>query len=69
MPSTVRFSPRETELLRLFIEGMSHCEIADRLNISHRTVAVHLCNIRSKIGKNVDTDVRLYRWLAKNPKF
>lgn len=69
MASTVRFSPRETELLRLFIEGMSHFEIAGRLNISHRTVAVHLCNIRSKIGKNVDTDVRLYRWLSKNIKF
>lgn len=68
MASTVRFSPRETELLRLFIEGLSHCEIAGRLNISHRTVAVHLCNIRSKIGKNVDTDVRLYRWLSKNVK-
>lgn len=69
MPSTVRFSPRETELLRLFIDGMSHCEIAGRLNISHRTVSVHLYNIRTKIGKDLDTDVRLYRWLAKNLKF
>jgi DNA-binding NarL/FixJ family response regulator len=66
MATTETFGPRELQLLRCFAKGMSHGEIAGNMGISHKTVAVHFHNIRTKIGKNVDTDVRLLRWVEKN---
>jgi DNA-binding CsgD family transcriptional regulator len=68
MTATEPFSAREKHLLRCFITGMSHVEIAKNMGISHKTVAVHLYNIRAKIGKDVDTDVRLYKWVTDNKK-
>ena len=43
-------SDRETEILGLLAEGLHNREIADRLGISHATVARHAANIFVKLG-------------------
>lgn len=43
-------SPRESEVLRVLTEGRTNQEIAERLFISDRTVAVHVRRILSKMG-------------------
>ncbi len=43
-------SPREREVLGVLVEGRSNREIARRLFISERTVAVHVRNILAKLG-------------------
>jgi DNA-binding NarL/FixJ family response regulator len=50
--STARFglSPRESEVLLVLAEGRTNREIAERLYISERTVAVHVRRILAKMG-------------------
>ena len=50
--STARFglSPRESEVLLVLAEGRTNREIAERLYISERTVAVHVRRILAKLG-------------------
>ena len=43
-------SPREYEVLEVIAEGRTNREIAERLFISERTVAVHVRNILAKLG-------------------
>ena len=43
-------SPRETEVLGVLTEGRTNREIAERLFISERTVAVHVGKILAKLG-------------------
>ncbi len=43
-------SPRESEVLSILAEGKTNREIAERLFISDRTVAVHVRNILMKLG-------------------
>jgi DNA-binding CsgD family transcriptional regulator len=43
-------SPREREVLGVLAEGCTNREIAHRLFISERTVAVHVGNILAKLG-------------------
>jgi two-component system response regulator NreC len=57
-------SPREMEVLKLFAEGMSNREIADKLFISIRTVETHKNNIMRKI--NLKTTVDLVKFAIKN---
>ncbi len=44
-----RLSPREQEILRLVAEGCRDREIAERLFLSHHTVANHVRNILGKL--------------------
>ena len=46
--SMVRFTERETEIIKLIAEKFSSREIADRLAISERTVETHRSNILRK---------------------
>lgn len=51
---------RETEVLRLLAKGMANKEIAHSLNISEKTVKVHVSNILSKLGVQSRTQATLY---------
>lgn len=44
-----RLTDRETEILRLVAKGLSSRQIADRLDISYRTVQNHTQNVLSKL--------------------
>lgn len=43
---------REIEVLRLFVEGLTYAEIADRLVVSRRTVNAHVTSIYGKLDVN-----------------
>jgi DNA-binding NarL/FixJ family response regulator len=51
---------RETEVLRLMAQGRANKEIARSLNISEKTVKVHVSNILSKLGVQSRTQATLY---------
>jgi DNA-binding NarL/FixJ family response regulator len=57
-------SARELEVARLVAEGFSSKEIADRLNLSVRTVEKHRANIMDKIG--VREVASLVRWCVQS---
>ena len=44
------YSPREEQVLRLMLDGMSNKQIGHALGISHRTVEVHRSSIMLKSG-------------------
>jgi DNA-binding NarL/FixJ family response regulator len=45
-----RLSPRETEILCLLGGGWSNHRIAQKLDISERTVKAHITNVLTKLG-------------------
>jgi DNA-binding CsgD family transcriptional regulator len=57
-------SARELEVARLVAEGHSSKEIADRLDLSVRTVEKHRANIMDKI--NVKEVASLVRWCIQS---
>ncbi len=57
-------SKRELEILKLFAEGMSNQQIADKLFISIRTVESHKNHIMQKL--ELDTTVDLIKFAIKN---
>lgn len=60
-----RLSPRESEVLRFVLEGLTSLEIAERLKISLRTVKMHRGNIMAKVRvRNVAELVSLYHTTA-----
>lgn len=48
---------REVEFIKVFSKGFSHKEIADKLNISPRTVEVHKKNVMDKLGMTNTIDL------------
>ena len=62
-PRTVGLTDREVEVLDLAGQGLTNRQIADRLTLSHHTVARHLSNARDKLGaaNRADAAVRLGR--------
>jgi DNA-binding NarL/FixJ family response regulator len=59
-PATL--SDREVEIIELVTAGLTNKDIADRLEISKRTVDNHISNILEKAGTGVDNRVALVRW-------
>jgi DNA-binding NarL/FixJ family response regulator len=49
-PGGVSLSPRETDVVRLVVEGASNDEIGARLGISSRTVESHLRRLFERVG-------------------
>ena len=43
-------SPREREIIDYLVDGLPSKVIAQKLNISHKTVEIHRSNIRQKLG-------------------
>lgn len=46
----VNLNPCEKEVLRLIVGGLSHKEIAGRLDLSHHSVETHLTRVMHKMG-------------------
>jgi two-component system, NarL family, response regulator NreC len=55
---------RELEVLQLIVQGHTSSQIAEKLNISPRTVEFHRANIMSKL--NIKNRVGLVRYAAEN---
>ena len=55
--SAKRLSKRETEVLRLIVEGLANKEIADRLQLSVRTAEKHRQRIMEKLGIHRATEL------------
>ncbi len=56
---TTGLSRREQEVLDCLLENLANKEIADRLNISERTVKFHVSNLLSKFGVRRRADLIL----------
>lgn len=57
-------SEREVEVIKLFSEGLSYKEIADRMNLSTKTIEAHKSNILKKLDLNNIID--LVKYAIKN---
>ena len=57
-------TPRETEILRLIVEGYTNRQIGQKLNISIRTVEGHRANISEKLG--LHSRVELVRYAREH---
>ena len=64
MDPTESLTPRETEILRLIVEGYTNRQIGQELNISIRTVEGHRANISGKLG--LHSRVELVRYARQN---
>ena len=51
---------RELEILQLIVDGKSNKEIADQLNLSVNTVAVHRANIMDALGIHKTAELVVY---------
>jgi RNA polymerase sigma factor (sigma-70 family) len=60
----IPLTERETEIVKLFFEGLSYKQVADRLFISRRTVETHKNNIMEKLELKTMTD--LFKYALKN---
>jgi DNA-binding CsgD family transcriptional regulator len=49
-PHPAGLTPREADVLRLLATGLPNAEIAERLNLSSRTIDTHLTSIYGKLG-------------------
>lgn len=61
-----KLSDRELEVMRLFGEGWSTEEIAQRLHLSPKTVDVHRMHIKEKLGFETTPEFQRFaiRWIA-----
>jgi predicted ATPase/DNA-binding CsgD family transcriptional regulator len=57
-------TPREMDVLRLLAQGLTDAAIAERLDISYRTVSTHLTSIYNKLG--VNSRVTAVRFAVEN---
>lgn len=65
-----KLSDRELEVMRLFGEGWSTEEIAQRLHLSPKTVDVHRMHIKEKLGFKTTPEFQRFaiRWVAAQGK-
>jgi DNA-binding NarL/FixJ family response regulator len=59
-----RLSPRESEVLRMILEGQRLKEIAAKLDISVKTVTTHRSRLLRKLG--LEDNLGLYRYGIRN---
>jgi two-component system capsular synthesis response regulator RcsB len=57
---TKKLSPRELEVVRLFVSGLTVSEIAARLHRSKQTISTQKMNAMRRLGIKRDTDLIIY---------
>lgn len=62
-----KLSPREAEVMALFVAGLSISDIADRLQRSKQTVSTQKVNAMAKLG--VDNEAELFAYVAETGMF
>ncbi len=60
-----QLSPREQEILQLIAAGLGNKEVAERLQISVKTVEAHLENLKGKLGLKSTAELRA--WALRRP--
>jgi DNA-binding NarL/FixJ family response regulator len=60
VPSNVELTPTEIKVVQLVAKGMANREIAEKLNVSQRTIESHVSNMLNKTSLNNRTE--LARW-------
>jgi len=60
LPDHIHLTPRELDVIKGVVEGMSNKEIAHVLGMTIRTVKFHLDNIFSKLGVTSRTGVAMF---------
>jgi len=65
LPSAVRMTKREREIIVLIAEAMSNKEIAQRLNLSTHTVKSHIHNILEKMALHSRLEIATYSFQNK----
>jgi DNA-binding NarL/FixJ family response regulator len=60
VPSNVELTPTELKVVQLVAQGMANREIAERLNVSQRTIESHVSNMLNKTSLHNRTE--LARW-------
>lgn len=63
--TSIKPTPRELEVLALYVAGNSYRQIGEALGIAIKTVSVHLCHLRNKLG--VTKRAELLAWHAAQP--
>jgi len=49
MPMDIKLTPRQREVLDLLSQGLTHKQICQKLNISQRTVNMHIANLKTRL--------------------
>lgn len=49
MPMEIELTPRQREVLDLLSQGLTHKQICQKLNLSARTVNMHIANLKKKL--------------------
>ncbi len=62
-----KLSPREAEVMTLFVAGLSISDIAERLQRSKQTVSTQKVNAMAKLG--VDNEAELFAYVAETGLF
>lgn len=60
VPSSVELTPTELKVVQLVAQGLANREIADKLNVSQRTIESHVSNMLNKT--NLHNRTELARW-------
>ena len=60
LPPHLQLSPREFDVLRLLVQGLSVEQIAERMHLSTKTIANYQTLVRQKIGAANSADVLRY---------
>jgi DNA-binding NarL/FixJ family response regulator len=64
VPFDVELTPTELKVVQFVARGMANREIADRLNVSQRTIESHVSNMLGKTGLHNRTE--LARWAIES---
>ena len=59
-PAPEALSPRELEVIKLIVDGMSNQEISDRLVVSLATTKTHVRNILNKLAVDDRTQAAVH---------